>query len=412
MVWFLIAFRQMHHMTVVSRIKTFNQDRLPDMVDLKYKAMAENIFRFYRGTCHLFYEDLSKANAMPASPLTWICGDLHLENYGSFTGNNRLVYFDLNDFDESVLAPASWELVRMVTSIFLAFKTLKIEQKKAENMAALFLKSYSNTLISGKSNYIEPRTAKGIVCSFLKSASKRNEDRVIKKRTIKKKDKLIIMMDDPRHFEIDNFLKRELEHHVTNWIIHSNDGPYNYEVIDAVFRLAGTGSVGLKRYVFLLRSLKDENDYLLMEMKQAVPSSLAPYLDVKQPRWETEADRIVEVQQRMQNIAPAMLSRTVFQDEAYMIQELQHTKDSIDFNLIKDQYRDMYQVIDDMGMLTASAQLRSSGRQGSDIADKLIAFGKREDWQQEIIKYAIKYTDKVKSDYKQFVKAYKKSKTI
>ncbi len=395
---------------IVSKIKEFNKDRVPEMVAIKYKLMSDNTFRFFRGTCHLFYEDLAAAQALPKSPQTWICGDLHLENYGSFTGNNRLVYFDLNDFDEAVLAPANWELVRMVTSIFIAFESLKIEQKKAINMANLFLKSYRNALLAGKSNYIEPRIAKGIVCDFLKRASERNENRVIKKRTVKKKDKLLIMMDDPRHFEIDNFLKRELQHHITEWIMQSADGPYNYEVVDAVFRLAGTGSVGLKRYVFLLRSLKEDEEYLLMEMKQAVPSSLTPYLDVKQPAWETDAERIVAIQERMQNVPPAMLSRTVFHDEAYIIQELQHTKDSIDFNLIKDQYRDMYQVIDDMGMLTASSQLRSSGRQGSDIADKLIAFGKNEDWQQAVIDYAIKYTSKVKKDYKQFVKEYKKNK--
>jgi uncharacterized protein (DUF2252 family) len=395
---------------VVNKIKEFNKERIPEMVAIKYKLMADNAYRFFRGTCHLFYEDLAAADTLPKSPQTWICGDLHIENYGSFTGNNRLVYFDLNDFDEAALAPATWELVRMVTSIFIAFESLKIEQKKAINMANLFLKSYRTALQAGKSNYIESRIAKGIVCEFLQRASKRNENRVIKKRTIKKKDKLLIMMDDPRHFEIDNFLKRELEHHVTEWIMSSHDGPYNYEVIDAVFRLAGTGSVGLKRYVFLLRSIKDEGQYLLMEMKQATPSSLTPYLTIKQPNWKTEAERITAVQEMMQNVPPAMLSRTVFKNEAYIIQELQHTKDSIDFNLIKDQYRDMYQVIDDMGMLTASAQLRSSGRQGSDIADKLIAFGNNEVWQQPIVDYAIKYAQKVKNDHKQFLKEYKKTK--
>ncbi|MDB5139616.1 MAG: hypothetical protein JWR12_1532 [Mucilaginibacter sp.] len=99
------------------RLKAFNSHLLPDMVQLKYEAMTENSFRFYRGTCHLFYEDLSKANPLPLSPLGWICGDLHVENYGSYKGDNKLVYFDLNDFDEGILAPVCYELARMVTSI-------------------------------------------------------------------------------------------------------------------------------------------------------------------------------------------------------------------------------------------------------------------------------------------------------
>src|SRR3569833_595469 len=113
--------------------------------------MAENPFRFFRGTCHLFYEDLAAAKPLPLSPLAWICGDLHLENFGSFRGLNGLVYFDLNDFDEGLLAPAAYEVARMVTSIFVAFDALEIEQEKALKMAQLFVRSYCNTLISAKS---------------------------------------------------------------------------------------------------------------------------------------------------------------------------------------------------------------------------------------------------------------------
>ncbi|MEP6726109.1 MAG: DUF2252 family protein [Bacteroidota bacterium] len=96
-------------MDLIERIKAFNEGRLEDMLQVKYAKMAENSFCFFRGTCHLFYEDLSKEKDFPTSPNAWICGDLHLENFGSFKSDNRLVYFDLNDFDEAVLAPAAFE---------------------------------------------------------------------------------------------------------------------------------------------------------------------------------------------------------------------------------------------------------------------------------------------------------------
>ena len=99
------------------RITAFNEGMLPEMVQLKYEAMAENAFRFFRSTCHLFYEDLAVAEPLPLSLLAWICGDLHIENFGSYKGDNKLVYFDLNDFDEALLAPCSYETVRMVSSI-------------------------------------------------------------------------------------------------------------------------------------------------------------------------------------------------------------------------------------------------------------------------------------------------------
>src|SRR4051794_36804010 len=131
---------------ISERLIGFNKNLLPGMVQLKYKAMAQSPFTFYRGTCHIYYEDLAPANAMPPSPLAWICGDLHIENYGSYKGDNRLVYFDINDFDKSILAPATWELSRMLCSILVAFDTLKIGEEEALRMAQLFLKTYSATL--------------------------------------------------------------------------------------------------------------------------------------------------------------------------------------------------------------------------------------------------------------------------
>ena len=389
------------------RIIAFNKNLLPEMVQLKYEALTENAFRFYRGTCHLFYEDLVKAT-LPASPLTWICGDLHIENFGSYKGDNQLVYFDLNDFDESLLAPAIYELARMVTSIFIAFDTLKIEPEKAMKMAQLYLKTYSATLARAKAIYIEPRTAKGIVCDFLTAADNTSYKELLKKRTISRKKKIMLSLKHEMHFRIEKHLRHDLAAHINNWIATSSDGPYNFEVIGAIFRLAGTGSIGVKRYLFLLKSTNTKDKYLLLDMKQSTPSSLQPYTKAPQPQWPTQAERIITVQKRMQNVSSSLLSTTIFHGESYVIQELQPVKDTIKFKLLKDEYRDIYQVIDDMAALTASAQLRSGGIQGSAIIDELSVFGSADTWQQPVIDYAMKYAKKVKQYHEQFVKDYKK----
>src|ERR1700744_2706103 len=383
---------------LTERIKTFNAPLLPEMVQLKYEAIAENAFRFFRGTCHLFYEDLAAAAPLPLSPLAWICGDLHIENFGSYKGDNKLVYFDLNDFDEALLAPASYETVRMVTSIFIAFDNLGFEPEKAQKMAQLYLKTYSATLAKGKAISIEPRTAKGIVCDFLTAATNSGEKDLLKKRTVSRKKRIMLSLEDERHFKLDKKLRHELRAHIEEWIKTSSDGPYNYEVISAIFRLAGTGSLGVKRYLFLLKSTNTKNKYLLLDMKQAKPSSVAPYVPVQQLAWENDAARVIGVQQRMQNIPAALLSTTVFRGEAFMIQELQPVKDTIKFKQLKD-YRDMYQVIDDMAALTASAQLRSGGMQGSGTIDELMAFGSDQGWQDAVIRYAGDYAGTIKKYY-------------
>lgn len=391
------------------RLIAFNEPLLPQMVQQKYDLMSENPFRFFRGTCHLFYEDLAAAKPLPLSPLAWICGDLHLENFGSFRGENGLVYFDLNDFDEALLAPAAYELVRLVTSIFVAFDTLGIEPEKALKMAQLYVRSYSNTLAGAKAISIDPRIAKGILCDFLTSAGKHTEKDVLKKRTISKKKKRLLSLEDERHFKTDKKLRKALRAHINEWVTTSSDGPYNYEVISIVFRLAGTGSVGVKRYLFLLKSTNTKNKYLLLDMKQSRPSSVQPFVQVQQLAWENEAERITAIQRRMQNVPSALLSTTIFQDEAYVIQELQPVKDAIKFKLLADDYRGMYQVIDAMGALTASSQLRSGGFQGSGNIDDLYAFGKDESWQEAVITYAEQCALQTRKYYRQFLKDYRRN---
>ncbi|HEY4064204.1 MAG TPA: DUF2252 family protein [Puia sp.] len=392
-------------MTIYQRIEAFNKTRQSDLLPYKLAAMAENPFRFFRGTCHLFYEDLHAANPMPASPPAWISGDLHLENFGSFKSDNRQVYFDLNDFDEAILAPAIWEIVRMTTSIFVAFDSLGIESKRAEKMAALYLKSYARTLQTGKPDYIEPRTARGIVCEFLEKADQKKQKAILLKRTRKEKSALRINLKDKRHLKLDKSLKKEIKTHMQHWLSQDEYSPYNYTITDIVLRLAGTGSLGLPRYELLLLSSNDVGEkYILLDMKQAASSSLAPYTNLLQPTFLNEASRVAELQRRMQNRPPALLSSTIFKGQPFIIQEMQPEKDSINFRLLKDRYRDMYQVVDSMGILTASAQLRSAGRQGAANIDDLILFGGDESWQEEVAAYARQYARQVKTNYQAYVR--------
>lgn len=390
-------------------LRAFNMGRLPDMVRLKYQAMSENAFRFFRGTCHLFYQHLSKVKNLPRSPLAWICGDLHLENFGSYTADNKLVYFDLNDFDEALLAPALWEVLRLITSIFIAFDTLDIEADQGMNMAVLFVKTYAGTLCKAKAQSIEPRTAKGIVADFLTQADRGTYAEILEKRTEMINGKLMLSLNHNRHFKVDKVLKKQLKAHINDWIQRSSDGPYNFKVKDVVFRLAGTGSVGVKRYLFLMKSTNTKDHYLLLDMKQSFVSSLQPYVKAKQPKWDNQAQRIISVQQRMQNMSASMLSATIFKGEAYVIQELQPAKDTLEFKMIKDRYRDIYQVIDDMAVLTASSQLRCGGMDGSATIDELKAFGcKLDTWQKPVLDYALAYAARVKKDYAQFIRDYER----
>jgi uncharacterized protein (DUF2252 family) len=392
------------------RITAFNAPLIPEMVQLKYAEMAGSAFVFFRGTCHLFYEDLAAAKPLPQSPVTWTCGDLHIENFGSYKADNHLVYFDLNDFDEGILAPAAWELARMVTSIFVAFDSLDIPAADALKAIHQFFEKYTATLKLGKAFELDPRTAKGIVCTFLETVEQRREKTLLKERTAHKRKKLYIPKEHKKLLTLKEPLKGDLMAHANSWISTTKVAGYEFEALDAIFRLAGTGSVGVKRYLFLMKSRNTKDKYLLLDMKEARPSSVKPYVKIKQPAWASEAERVAAIQQRMQGVLVSLKGTTIFKGEPYALQEMQPMEDKINFELIKDRFKDLGQVISDMAMLTASAQLRSGGRQGSAITDELIAFGNDDKWRQAIIDYAKAYAKVVKKDYTAFRKDYKQGK--
>ena len=188
---------------VVERIKQFNKGRDPERLALKYRAIADNPFSFLRGTCHLFYEDLPKNSFLDKSPAGWICGDLHLENVGSYKGDNRLTYFDLNDFDEAVLAPAHWELSRFLVSVLVAAKSLKVRPPEAIALCHCFLDAYAANLVGGSARWIERTTSEGMVRDLLRELRKRPRSVLLDSRTDIKGGKRKLRLDGKKALPVD-----------------------------------------------------------------------------------------------------------------------------------------------------------------------------------------------------------------
>src|SRR5258708_28985492 len=178
---------------IVSRIEAFNAGRDPERLAIKYALMRRDAFVFLRGAAHLFYEDLDP-DSLPDSPLVWCCGDLHLENFGTYKGDNRLAYFDLNDFDESCLAPATWDLVRFLANLLVPGTCLGMDRDTVNNLMRVFLDGYGCALGAGKARWLERATAQGIIRKLLVRLKRRNRRKFLNSRTtlVAGKRKLIV----------------------------------------------------------------------------------------------------------------------------------------------------------------------------------------------------------------------------
>ncbi|HLP90559.1 MAG TPA: DUF2252 domain-containing protein [Nostocaceae cyanobacterium] len=388
--------------SVIQRIYAFNAGRDEALVKQKYAKMRVDVFSFYRGTCHLFYEDFPKYSPLNSAPSVWICGDLHLENYGSYKGDNRLVYFDINDFDEAVLAPCTWDLARFTTSIVVGSHVLQVDDEEATHLCNIYLDAYTNALATGQARTVEKETAKGLVKDLLESLKKRERTKFLDERTKEKKGQRRIVVDDKHATAATESQQERVKELIANWQESTGHDPEFFQVLDVQKRIAGTSSLGLERYVILIEGKGSPDKNYLLDLKKTQNSSLQPYLTVTQPSWESPAARVVAIQQRVQGTPPALLGIINDGENSYVLRELQPSQYRVSLKSADGKISRLEKLLQSMGQITAWDQLRSGGRQGSAIADRLIDFAHVSSWRDQVLQYAQEYAQKVEQDYQDF----------
>lgn len=401
----------MANRNISDRIQRFNlsQPRVPNLLKDKYAAMRadeENPYIFFRATCHLFYEDLPIKSWFQKAPLVWICGDLHIENFGNFKADNRHVYFDVNDFDEAILAPCTWEIARLLTSIFVATETFSVKQQVAENLSQQFLNSYTKTISEGKVYWMGEDNAPQVIKELLsrKTQVKRREtleertvlDQNQQRRSLKIDYKKAQPISDQQRQKVQNFIKA---------FATQQPNPQFFQLLDVAQRIAGNGSLGIERYVLLVEGKGSPDNNYLLDLKKALPSSLAPYVIWEQPKWKSQADRIVTIQKRSQAMPIAFLHSVNIGEDSFVLRELQSTQSPTDHLKIEkwdDKLEHSEQLMRSLGQVVAWSHLRSSGRQGSAIVEQLIDFAGKSKWKAEVIEYAKIYSQQVHQDWQEF----------
>lgn len=369
---------------VAAQIEAFNAGRDPERLTLKYAAMRASPFAFLRGTCHLFYARMARGGVHKAAPAGWVCGDLHLENFGSYQGDNQLVYFDVNDFDESALAPLSWDLVRMLASVLVGAATLQIGAAKAQQLCAGFVTAYADALALGKAYWVERDTATGLVHTLLNDLRSRDDGDFIAQRTRKKGRRLVLTTDGRKALPVSTAQRERVMAFMREFSSAAPDRRLG-KVLDVARRIAGTGSLGVERYVVLLRDDGTPSGHRLMDLKASSASSLVPRLKVVQPRFPAHAARIVALQQRLQAVPMDFLHAVRFDNGSAVLRGLQPSEDRVRLERAGGDMTSLAPLLATMGRIVAWAHLRSAGHGGGAGPDELIAFGRRKKWRAALL---------------------------
>lgn len=390
-------------LSVTEKIVRYNTGRDHERLLLKYQAIASNVFSFLRGTDHLFYEELPTHPLLQDAPAAWLCGDLHLENLGSYKGDNRLVYFDMNDFDEAILAPCSWEILRLLTSILIAAPSMSVKREDALELARSCLHSYANALACGKARWIDRDAADGLIGDLFTQLEGRKRQEFIESRTTAASKHRAICLTRGKALAVSDDDKERVHRWMKQYAA-TKDNPGFFEIIDIARRIAGTGSLGLERFVILIEGKGGVDGHFLLDLKESIPSCLSDKTPFAQPKWKSEADRVASVGARMQAVAPAFLEAVDVEGKSFLLKGLQPTSDRVDLRGASSHPKTLNRLMCQFGAIAAWAQLRASGRQGSANADALIDFGHMGKKLDGLIDLAKHMADQVEKDWNEFVK--------
>ena len=394
-----------HTLEVTKSILAYNRGRDPVRLRRKFELLRRDPFSFFRGTCHLFFATLPRDAVLARAPAVLTCGDLHLENLGTYKGDNRLVYFDLIDFDEAALAPFTLELARFVTSVLVAAEQLGVSKRQAAALCDAFMASYRRAITDGKPRWIERSTADGMVKDLLDSLALRSRCDVLDARTQHTKTGRRLTID-ARHSLAARPADRSRITALLKRFAATTDNPRFYRVLDVAQRIAGNGSLGVERYVLLVEGRGSPDNNYLLDLKLAIPSALGPVVKTRQPKWASEAQRVVTIQRITQAISPALLHAVKSDGKSYVLKELQPTADRLDLALWHGHFERLHQVVFCMAEVTAWDELRSCGRYGAASVEELQRYVAGPAWEKSLLQIATGCCAQTIMQWREYCKAY------
>ncbi len=400
--------------SIVEHVRASNAGRLPDLVPLRVGRMLASPFAFFRGTAGLMAGDLA---ASPRSGLdAQLCGDAHAANFGLYGTAEGQIVMDVNDFDETLPGPWEWDLKRLVTSLVLAGREGGVSDKGCRDAAEDAVRAYRGAIrhlakqpfldswtALGDQSVLSRVKAKALVDDFAKAADKARRNtsaRVAAKWTRRDSDQRWRFVTDPPVLtgvtdETADAVVGALPGYVDTLRESRRNLIMRYGVSDVAFRVVGTGSVGLRAYLVLLHGNGDEA--LVLQVKEARPSALAPHLGVAPAKHEGK--RIVHGARLVQAETDILLGWTTIEDRPFIVRQFRNRKGEIDATTLEHDRLDDYGRF--AGALLARAHTRS-------LDPRLLAGycdADGSDLDEAFAKYALDYADRTEADHSELVAA-------
>jgi uncharacterized protein (DUF2252 family) len=336
----------------VAILEKQNETRVARLVPVRYARMLASPFAFLRGSAAVMTDDLA------TTPTTGMqvacCGDMHVSNFGVYASAERSLVFSINDFDEVHPGPWEWDLKRLAASATVAIRFMGGDKAQSEEAAQEIVRSYRKHIgryaemghLQVWYDLIDEAAVLDALSPRLRRSAKRTLAKARRKNHVQTLDKLTervngehrIIEDVPlivrerlsdTGLPVDVTLDRMLHAYLDSLGSGRKILLSRYRIVDVARKVVGVGSVGTSCWVILLQGV-DSDDPLFLQVKQAQPSVMAPYVSAKLP-FDNQGRRVVIGQQLTQGSPDIFLGWGEVNGTQFYVRQLADMKGSVKF---------------------------------------------------------------------------------
>jgi uncharacterized protein (DUF2252 family) len=417
----------------IALLESQAKTRVPELVPIRHGRMLVSPFAFYRGAALIMAQDLA---ATPRSGLhVQCCGDAHLSNFGGFASPERRLVFDINDFDETLPGPWEWDIKRLATSMLIAAVDNGFPVKTQEQVVLDTVSEYRTAMrqFAAMPNlevwyaHLEFESTLQKFSAELKAKQvKQAEKQIAKARTrdshaafskltevvdgearIVDQAPLIVPISKLAGDRPADEIFEELQRLIRSY---RSSLPFDRRVLMETFRLqdiarkvVGVGSVGTRAWIALFMG-RDSTDPLFLQLKEAEPSVLEPYLGSSE--YANHGERVVAGQRLMQAASDIFLGWLhvdagidgVARD--FYVRQLKDWKASAAIETMVPRGMAAY------GRLCGWTLARAHARSGDRIA-MASYLGNSDSFDRALLAFSQAYAERNQSDYNELSKAVK-----
>jgi uncharacterized protein (DUF2252 family) len=418
---------------VVSQIYSYNHPfAATDSTDLatKMSTMTADAFDFYRGTDHIFYQDML---TLPASSYTttqtgytWIGGDAHIGNFGAWQDSSGNNVFSVDDFDEGYLGQYVWDLRRLATSMVLAGRVNGVADSDITTAINTMVGAYvseMNTFMGSSAELsfqLKNGNTSGAVQTTISNSKSDTRATLLSKytqvtsgvRSFQTIANTLVTVNSTTY----NNIAAAMNSYISSIASSKQYAASYYQVKDIRQKLgSGVGSLGKLRYYVLIEGPSTStSDDVILELKQETTSAVAEVDNGQLPAADynnNEGNRVAMTAKAQTLNADVLTGYATINGLTYYFHEKSPFEEDFDYTQLTSAGK-LNTAATYLGQALASAHAISDQDYNSTIVpysiDKQVssAVTSTSGLESEISTFAFNYAAQVNLDWQSFVSAY------